>query len=414
MRYSIAVVAAALITSAVLRAENWPEFRGPTGQGHAAGTLPVEWGPARNIAWKKAIPGTGWSSPVLWEGRIYLTTAVREKVNAGNDLSLQALCLDANTGVILWEKEVIRQPGDKVPNAHPKNSDASPTPIVDGKRLFVHFGHHGTACLDLAGKVLWRNTELGYDAVHGNGGSPIAVDDLLVYSIDGADKQCVVALDQATGKVKWLTDRKSTAVKKFSFCTPLAIEVDGRRQIVSPGSDMVAGYDAKSGAEIWRVRYTGYSVTPRPVYGHGLIFLSTSFESPILLAIKPDGKGDVTQTHVAWTRKLASLFTPSALLDGRELYVVSDTGIATCLDAKTGAVHWSERLGGDFSASPLLADGKIYFQNEEGTGFVIKAGKTFELLAKNDLKEKTLASYAVANGAIFLRSAEHLYRIEKK
>jgi len=239
------------------------------------------------------------------------------------------------------------------------------------------------------------------------------VDDLLVFSIDGADKQCLVALEQATGKVKWETDRQSKASKKFSFSTPLLIEVKGQRQIISPASNMVAAYDAKTGEEIWRVRYQGYSVIPRPVYGHGLLFLSTSYDAPTLMAICADGKGDVTDSHVAWKMRRGAPHTPSPLLNGNELYVVSDSGIASCLDAKTGKVHWSQRLGGAFSASPLLADGKVYFQNEEGTAFVVKADTRYTLLAKNPMDERTLASYAVADGAIFLRTAEHLYRIDK-
>jgi outer membrane protein assembly factor BamB len=177
---------------------------------------------------------------------------------------------------------------------------------------------------------------------------------------------------------------------------------------------MVAGYDPKTGQEIWRLRYKGYSVIPRPVYGHGMLFLSTGYEVPLLLAIRPDGKGDVTDTHLVWSKKKVAPHAPSPLLAGNQLYVVSDEGLASCLEAKTGAVHWSERLDGGFSASPLLADGKVYFQNEEGTGFVVKASTKFELLATNEMKEKTLASYAAADGAIFLRTAERLYRIEKR
>jgi outer membrane protein assembly factor BamB len=416
MRSPFVVVAAvAALGAGAAGAANWPEFRGPTGQGHVLkGGVPTEWGPDKNVAWKQEIPGSGWSSPVVCDGRVYLTTAVAAEKGRTTDLSLRALCLEAKTGKVLWDVEALRAGGDQVPGIHGKNSNASPTPITDGKHLYVHFGHLGTACLDLNGKVLWRQTGLRYDPVHGNGGSPILVDDLLVFSIDGADKQCLVALERATGKVKWQTDRRSRAVKRFSFSTPLLIEVDGRRQIVSPASEVVAAYDPKSGEEIWRVRYAGYSVIPRPVYGHGLLFLSTGYESPTLLAIRPDGKGDVTDTHVGWTARRNAPHTPSPLLDGDELYLVSDRGIASCLDAKTGKVHWSERLGGDFSASPLLADGKVYFQNEDGTGFVVKAGTKYELLAKNEMRERTLASYAAADGAIFLRTATHLYRIEKR
>ncbi len=410
MRYPYAVAVTLLLFS-LARADDWPEFRGPTGQGHAAGRLPTEWGPDKNVAWKQQIPGEGWSSPVVCDGRVYLTAAVQ-----GSDgYSLRALCLDAKSGKVIWDNEALHE-GPRSPKPKAKNSHASPTPIVDGKakRLYVHFGHEGTACLDLDGKVLWRQMELRYSPVHGNGGSPILVDDLLVFSIDGLDKQCVVALEQSTGKLRWQADRKSRAPKKFSFSTPLLIDVKGRKQIVSPASDVVTAHDPKTGAEIWRVRYTGYSVIPRPVYGHGLVFLSTSYDSPTLMAVRPDGEGDVTETHVAWTVKKGAPHTPSLLLDGDELYAVSDGGLASCFDAKTGKPHWQERLGGGFSASPILADGKLYFQNETGTGFVVKAGTTFEALAKNELKEKTLASYAAADGALFIRTDKHLYRIEQR
>jgi outer membrane protein assembly factor BamB len=272
----------------------------------------------------------------------------------------------------------------------------------------------GSACLDLDGQVQWTQTDLHYAPVHGNGGSQALAEDLLVYSIDGSDKQCVVALEAATGKVKWQTDRHSTAGKKFSFSTPLVIDVDGTKQVISPASDMVCAYDLKSGDEVWRVTYDGYSVTPRPVFAHGMVFICTGFTTPSLLAIKPDGKGDVTKTHIAWTANKSVPHTPSLLVSGDELYMVSDGAIASCLDAKTGEVHWQERLGGAFSASPILADGKIYFLSEDGVGHVIKAGTKFERVAKNELKERTLASYAAADGALFIRTAANLYRIEKK
>jgi outer membrane protein assembly factor BamB len=413
-RLPVAVVTVALASTALLRADDWPQFRGPSGQGTAAGALPTEWGPGKNIAWKQDIPGKGWSSPVVWEGRVYLTTAVPVKDSPTKDLSLRALCLDAGTGKIAWNEEAIRQPGNKVPGHHDKNTNASPTPVIDGKHLFVHFGHLGTACLDLTGKVVWSNSKLRYAPVHGNGGSPILVDDLLVFSIDGLDKQAVVALEQATGNVRWQTDRQSKALKRFSFGTPLLIEVQGQRQIVSAGSDVVAAYEPATGKEIWRFRYSGYSIIARPAYGHGLVFLSTCYDQPKLLAIRADGKGDVTATHLAWSRTKGAPHAPSPLLDGGQLYVVSDTGTMTCLDAKTGKTHWSERLAGNFSASPLLAGGKVYVQNEDGVGYVIKAATTYELVALNEMQERTLASYAAADGAIFLRTAEHLYRIDKR
>jgi outer membrane protein assembly factor BamB len=393
---------------------DWPEFRGPTGQGQAGNqNLPVHWSATKNVAWKQAIPGRGWSSPIVSAGRIYLTTSVPAGDSASGDQSLEALCLDAESGKILWQREVIHQDRATAPAVHSKNSHASPTPLVHEGRLYVHFGHQGTACLDLAGNVLWRNTEIKYQPVHGNGGSPILVHDLLVFSCDGADGRFLVALDCQTGKVRWRVDRAGDVDRKFSFSTPLLITVNGQEQIISPGSDSVSAFRPRDGHEIWRVRYEGYSVVPRPVYGHGLVFLSTGFNSPSLMAIRPTGRGDVTDSHVAWTVRRSMPLTPSPLLVGAELYTLSDNGVASCLDAGTGRVHWQQRIGGNYSASPITASGRIYFQSEEGTGVVIRAGNRFELLAKNTLGERTLASYAVAEGALFIRTEEHLYRIRE-
>jgi outer membrane protein assembly factor BamB len=248
------------------------------------------------------------------QGRIYLTAAVPVPENARGDQSLRALCLDAAKGTILWDKEVFLQDGAKAPRINGKNSHASPTPLVHGGRLYVHFGHQGTACLDLAGKVLWRSKRVQYDPVHGNGGSPILVDDALVFSTDGASDPMVVALDRNNGKVLWKKERSVDSYKKFSFSTPLVITVHGARQIISAGSGMVGAYEPRTGREIWRVEYDGYSVVPRPVFGQGLVFLSTGYESPRVLAIRPDGKGDVTKTHVAWTLRKGAPHNPSPLL----------------------------------------------------------------------------------------------------
>jgi outer membrane protein assembly factor BamB len=330
------------------------------------------------------------------------------------DQSLEALCLEARTGKLIWEQEVFRQDGTRAPRPHGKNTHASPTPLVHDGRLYVHFGHQGTACLDLAGKVLWKNASLKYEPVHGNGGTPILVEDALIFSCDGGDTAFVVALDRNTGKVLWKTDRQADAFKKFSFSTPLLITVKGQKQVISPGSDMVGAYDPKTGRELWRVRYSGYSVIPRPVHGHGLVFVCTGFDSPSLLAIRPDGQGDVTDTNAAWSTGRAVPHTPSLLLVGDDLYMVSDNGVASCLDARTGKVHWQKRVGGNYSASPLYADGKVYFQAEDGTAVVIRAAREFKQLARNDVGERTLASYAAADGALFIRTQEHLYRIQAK
>jgi outer membrane protein assembly factor BamB len=236
------------------RARDWPEFRGPTGQGHSGEkALPLHWSPTKNVAWKQPIPGTGWSSPVISDGRIYLTTGAPTAGDSSAGQSLAAVCLDAQTGKIFWERKVFRESAGTA-SVHSKNSHASPTPLVHGGRLYVHFGHEGTACLDLAGKILWRNTSLTYQPVHGNGGSPILVDGLLIFSCDGADKRFVVALNCATGEVAWKTEREGDADRKFSFSTPLFITVAGQKQVISPGSNVICAYNPRTGREIWRVR----------------------------------------------------------------------------------------------------------------------------------------------------------------
>ena len=407
-----AILLFATLVNAVSTAEDWPEFRGPTGQGHSAATnIPLNWDATSNVVWKTFIPGEGWSSPVFVDGRIYLTSAVNESTNT----SLHALCVDAKDGRIQWNVEVLKPDPSATQQMHKKNSLASPTPIVRDGRVYVYFGHMGTAALDLAGKILWQQTTLKYSPTHGNGGSPALFGDSLVFSCDGATDPFIVALDANTGKVRWKIPRNTSAKNQFSFSTPLAIEVDGSTQIISPGSGFVGGYDPKDGREIWRARYgEGYSVITRPVFAHGLLFVTSSYNRSVLYAVKPAGaKGDVTDTHIVWKHDKGVPNTPSPLVMGDELYFVSDSGVASCLDAKTGTVYWSERLGGGFSASPVLAEGRIYFQNEEGVGTVLKAGKTFEVLAKNDLGERTLASPAVTDNSIFLRSKSHLWRIGK-
>lgn len=401
------LIAANLLARA---ATDWPEFRGPTGQGiSTAKNVPLHWSATSNIVWKTEIPGDGWSSPVLANGQIYLTTAGTDSTG----ISLRVLCLNAKAGRTEWNVKVLQPAPGATQAIHKKNSLASPTPIVRDGRIYVHFGHLGTAALDYSGKILWQQTALQYPPMHGNGGSPALVGDTLVFSCDGETDPFIAALDARTGQVRWKTPRHTPAKNKFSFSTPLAIEVDGVTQIISPGSGFVGGYDPKGGHELWRVRYgEGFSVITRPVFAHGLLFVTSSYNRSVLYAVKPAGaKGDVTDTHLVWKHDKGVPNTPSPLVVGDEIYFVSDSGIATCLDARTGQLHWSERLGGGFSASPVWTEGRIYFQNEEGVGTVLKAGKTFEVLAKNDLGERTLASPAVTDGTIFLRSKSHLWRI---
>jgi outer membrane protein assembly factor BamB len=393
------------------RASDWPEFRGPTGQGLAAArSVPLEWSETNNVAWKQPIPGAGWSSPVLRDNKLYLTTALEPSPETNGKLSLRALCLDATVGTVLWGTEVFAY--EVAPDIHRKNSNASPTPVVEKDRLYVHFGHHGTACLEPDGKVVWKQTRLSYAPVHGNGGSPVLWRDALVFSGDGAEAPFVAALDKRDGNVLWNVPRVTAAKKKFSFSTPLVVQVNGRDEVISPGSGAVCAYDPRDGRELWRASYgEGFSVVPRPVTGHGMIFVGTGFERPTVMAIRTGGAGDVTASHVAWTIAKGAPNTPSLLLLGEELYMLSDAGIASCLDARTGTVHWQERILGTSSSSPFAAEGRVYFQDESGLTVVLRAGTTFQKLAENALRERTLASIAVSEGALFIRGEQHLYKI---
>jgi outer membrane protein assembly factor BamB len=407
----IRFIAITTLATAFANAADWPQFRGPTGQGIAdTRGLPTTWSTTNNVAWKQPIPGGGWSSPIVWRGRIFLTTAVTPE--RGGNVSLRALCLDERSGNVVWDSDVF----SVVPVAgHKKNSQASPTPLTDGARLYVHFGQYGTAALDLAGRILWRQTALKYPPVHGNGGSPALAGDALVFSCDGASNPFVAALNKATGELLWKTPREQAVGKTFSFSTPLVITNAGRAQVISPGSGAVMSYDPATGRELWRARYgEGYSVVPRPVFGHGLLYLSSSFDRPVTHAIRPDGTGDVTDTHIAWKISKGAPNTPSMLLVGNELYFLSDAGVMTCADAKNGETHWQERLDGGVSASPVFADGKIFSVNEEGVTTVLKPGKNFQVLARNDLQERALASPAAVDGALLIRTAAHLWRIEQK
>jgi outer membrane protein assembly factor BamB len=411
---SLRSLAIALLLVNVCGAEDWPQFRGPAGDGiSAAANVPVEWSADKRIAWKTAIPGSGWSSPILSGGRLYITTATGD-ADAG-DVSLRALCLDAADGQIVWNVEVFRPSAADARQVHTKNSLASSTPIIEGGRLYVHFGHMGTAALDLGGNVLWKQEGVKYRPVHGNGASPALAGDLLVFSCDAAADPFVAALDRNDGQVRWKTPRNTTARQKFSFSTPLVIEVDGRQQIISAGSGFVGGYDPQDGREIWRVRYgDGYSVVPRPVFAHETIFVSSGFNRPRLLAIDPKGaERDATDSNVLWTHDRGAPLTPSMIVSGDELYMVADNGVATCLDIRTHRPHWTERLAGDFSASPVLAEGRVYFLNEDGTTYVVNADREYELLATNELGERSLASPAVGDGALYLRTESHLWRISE-
>lgn len=395
-------------------AADWTQFRGPTGQGHAdASELPVRWSESENLVWKIALPGNGWSSPVVTNNQIFITTAVVDE--AEKTTSLRVMCLDGADGKTIWDVEVF--PKDGTPKIHEKNSHASPTPVLEGDRLYVHFGTEGTACLTTEGTIVWKNQEQVYKPVHGSGGSPALCQNVLIICCDGGDKRYALGLDKLTGKEVWKTPREFEPSRGFSFCTPTIIDAGGRTQAICPGSGGVWSYDPQTGEQLWRVAYgEGYSVVPRPVFGHGLIYVCSGFGDQQLFAIDPTGSGDVTESHVKWQTKKGVPKSPSVILVDDELYMVDDKGVASCLDAVSGKLHWQQRLQGKFSASPVFAGGLIYFQNETGVTTVAKPGKTFEKVAENGLgdgKDRTFASFAVVDNAILLRSETHLYRIQK-
>jgi outer membrane protein assembly factor BamB len=394
-----------------LRADDWTNFRGPNGQGRCASTdLPVTWSEHEGIVWKKAIPGRGWSSPVTLDNRIWLTTAV----DGGH--SLRALCLSADTGEIRWDVEVFRPRKPQYINA--KNSHASPSPIVEPGRLYVHFGAMGTACLDSAtGKVLWRNQDLVIDHGEGAGSSPILFENLLIVNCDGTDRQFVAALSKQTGQIAWKSKRSVSVAHRRAdmqkaFSTPALVEVAGQPQLVSPAADEVNAFDPRTGTELWCVQYSGWSEVPVPILDRDRIYVVTDFSRPQLWAIRLGGHGDVTKSHVIWrlTRQVGASASP-VLAEGR-LYDVTDQGVLCCISPETGRPVWQRRVGGTFSASILYLGRYVYCSSEQGKTTVIRPGDKYQEVAANVLDGRIMATPAVCGHALVMRTDTHLYRIQ--
>ncbi|MCE9632054.1 MAG: PQQ-binding-like beta-propeller repeat protein [Planctomycetia bacterium] len=429
----LAIVPAAATVAADVA---WPQWRGPAGQGHAdaARDLPITWSETENIVWKTPLPGRGWSSPVIDERHVWMTTAVERQAsdeerarrevapsggqprNLAGSLSLRALCVARDSGRLLHDIELFAI--DDPQPIHALNSFASPSPVLAAGRLYCHFGDFGTACVDTAtGRVVWSNRALRLDHMNGPGSTPVLWNDLLIVNCDGTDVQFIAALDAATGTLAWKTPRsgplRDNPDLKKAYGTPLVVPLGGRDVLVSTGADWLYGYDPQNGAELWRMSYgeLGFSVVPRPVAAHGLLYMSTSFNQPRLLAIRL--ADDRTGAEIVWQETKGAPSMPSPLVVGDHLFMVSDKGIATCLDARTGTVIWSHRLGGNFSSSPLVADGRIYVGNRDGETFVYAPGETFELLATNRLDGRIFATPAAVGDSLYLRTDAAIYRIAK-
>lgn len=393
-------------------AENWPCFRGPTGQGVSQEkNLPLTWSLRENLAWRTQIPGIGWSSPIVWENRVFLTSATPDGT------SCHLLCLDTAQGKILWDKEVFRQAANR---KMAENSHATPTPVTDGKRVYAAYNGGRIVAVDFNGNVVWDWRDKQFVSKHGLAASPILYGDKLIMPFDGNgpadidnigyriawDGAFVVALDKRTGQEKW---RAKRGLSRQSHVTPMIIEVNGRPQLVSGAGDVVQGFDPDNGQRLWTIRSPGEGVVPSIVYGQGLVFTSSGYGAPAIRALRPDGHDEATATHLAWESRAHVPLVPSFVYAEGLLFCVKESGLATCLEARTGQTVWTERLGGTYGASPVLAEGRLYCLAEDGSTTVIAAARKFKQLAKNPLEGPCKASPAISDGRIFIRSRSSLF-----
>ena len=401
-----------LLASASALAEEpyWNQFRGPHADGASTTAKPpIEFGDENNVLWKTPIHGKGWSSPVVWDQQIWLTTALVDGTK------LFALCIDLDSGQIEHDLRVFKVAEPEF--CHPTNSYASCTPVVEEGRVYVHFGSYGTACLDTqTGEKLWERRDLECDHFRGPASSPILHGDLLIIQFDGVDLQYVVALDKQTGQNVWKTDRDidygtDEGDYKKAFATPTVIRVGEQEQLVCPAAVETIVYNPQTGEEVWRVLHGGMNASGRSIYKNGLLFISAGQGNTSLIAVLPPGSGYDTAPRIVWSTGKVVPDRSSLIVVNDELYMVSDSGVASFLSARSGQRFWSKRLGGQFWASPVFADGRIYCSNKEGTVFVLKAGPEFEILAENHFPVGFNASPALAGDTLILRSFTHLYCI---
>jgi outer membrane protein assembly factor BamB len=411
---SVATLCISHLLGIAADAENWPSFRGPTGQGHSSETpLPLTWTSDEKIAWKAEVPGESWSSPIVWEDHVFITTA------PDGGASCRILAFDRTSGDLVWNTEVFRQtPGHK----QAKNSYASPTPATDGELVYAVFGDGSFAAVEFDGDVAWRNRDIKFFSEHGLGASPVLYQDLVIMPFDGSsagpdtkvgwqtpwDKALILALDKQNGEARW---RGSRGLSRIAHVSPIVVNVNGRDELVSCAGDAIQGFDLATGERLWHVYSEGEGVVPSPVVGDGLLFTASGFGATTLRAVRLGGRGDVTETHVAWEERKGTPSQSSLLYVEPFLYAVTDQGIVTCYRGASGDVVWQERVDGSYCSSPVYADGRIYLLSEQGETIVLATGERFEVLARNPLGEKCQASMAVSQGRLFIRTENHLWCI---
>ena len=409
---------AVLLSIAVASAENWPQFRGPTGQGTSTEAgLPVRWTAAENVAWKTSIPGESWSSPIVWGDRVFVTSATE------GGLSCRVLSLHRKTGEILWNKEAFRQ----IPRRKEgRNSYATPTAATDGERVYACFGDGSFAALSFAGEVVWTNRDYPFYSQHGLATSLRLHRGLLIMARDGSnegedkglgwqkpwDQAFILALDAQSGKERWKAHR---GWSRISHGAPTFWEHDGKLEIVSEAGDVVQGFDAQTGERLWSSEVIGEGKVPSTVIGEGLVFTAGGWGGKeSIKAFRLGGKGDLKETQLVWQQKKGMPKVPSMLYLRPHLFAIADNGQATCMKAATGETVWQERFDGKFSASPVAAEGRIYFVADNGETTVLEVVPEFKVLAKNPLGEKVQASPAISQGQLFIRTEKRLFAIGQK
>jgi len=409
---------------------DWPEFRGPWGDGHVsapgdnkAAGLPLHWSETNNVKSKTAIPYKGWSTTVVLGGQVWITTATED----GHDFF--AIGVDAETGKVRFNERVFHTDNpEPLGNGASMNSYATPSSVIEPGRVYVHFGSFGTACLDTGtGQVLWKRDDLRCRHYRGPSSSLVSYENLVILTMDGADLQYHVGLDKQTGKTVWKTDRsvawndenvpgqmaKDGDMRK-AHSTPLIVTAAGKPQMLSAGAKAAYGYEPGTGRELWRVQYPDYSTAPRPLFDGRLAYFVTGLTKTELWAVKIDGQGDVTETNVVWKLKTHTGKYASPLLVDGLIYTAAEESFVTCIEAATGQVVWTERIGGKYAASPIYTNGRLYFFSQEGATTVLKPGRRFEALATNTLASGFMASPAASGKAFFLRTKTDLYRIESR